>query len=404
MNHPTNDLTHDPAGDLTGHPASRHLLETDPLDRLRLRRSAKWQTHGPHVLPLFVAEMDFSLAEPVRDALREAVERSDTGYAMPMPALGAAVAHFAGLRWDWPVDPRSVLATADVSVGIVELLRLLTSPGDAVVINPPVYPPFYDDIREAGAVPLEVPLAHDPGDGWHLDLPAIERAFATRPAAYILCSPHNPVGRVHRPDELQQIVDLAAKYEVPVISDEIHAPLILPGATFTPLLALPGAAEVAFSLHSASKAWNLAGLKCATIITAAARTREIAERLPADGIWRVGHFGVLASIAAYTEGVVWLDRLVDTLDHRRALLGRLLSERLPEISWTPPAATYLAWLDCSAIGAGNQPRDLFFERGQVALEPGLRFGGPGDGHVRLNFATSAEILDQATANMAAALT
>jgi cystathionine beta-lyase len=128
----------------------------------------------------------------------------------------------------------------------------------------------------------------------------------------------------------------------------------------------------------------------------------VTDRLPPDTKWRVGHFGVLASVAAYTEGTPWLDRLLATLDDRRALLGRLLAERLPEVVWQPPEATFLAWLDCSAIGAGAAPRDLFFEKGRVALEPGPRFGAAGSGHVRLNFGTSAEILEEAVDRMAAA--
>lgn len=195
----------------------------------------------------------------------------------------------------------------------------------------------------------------------------------------------------------------ATAYGVAVLSDEIHAPLVLPGAMFTPILTVPGAAKVAVSLVSTSKAWNLAGLKCATIVTASPELAAVVRRLPPDTPWRIGHFGVMASIAAYEEGRDWLDRLLATLDHRRALLGRLLAERLPKVSWRPPEATFLAWLDCSAFGAGTQPRDLFFTDGRVALEPGPRFGAAGSGHVRLNFGTSAEILETAIDRMAEAL-
>ncbi|HEY3033381.1 MAG TPA: aminotransferase class I/II-fold pyridoxal phosphate-dependent enzyme, partial [Streptosporangiaceae bacterium] len=234
-------------------------LPVDPLAVLRKRRSAKWQTYPADVLPLTVAEMDFALAEPVAEALHEAVERSDAGYAMPVPGLGRALAGFAASRWNWDVDPASVTAVTDVGVGVVELLRLLARPGDAVVISPPVYPPFFDWVPEAGARLLEVPLAHDAA-GWRLDLAALETAFATHPAAYVLCNPHNPVGRVHTADELAALVRLARIYQVTIVSDEIHGPLALPGATFTPLLTVPGAAELAVSVLSASKAWNLAGL------------------------------------------------------------------------------------------------------------------------------------------------
>ena len=378
-------------------------LAVPPLQVLRERRSAKWRSFDTDVLPLPVAEHDFELAPPVAEALRTAVERSDTGYAMAVPAVGEALAGFAAQRWGWKLDPLRVAPVADVGVGAVELLRVLTRPGDRVVISPPVYAPFFRWIPEAGATTVEVPLARTEG-GWRLDLAALERAFAhERPAAYLLCSPHNPVGRVHSPDELAALVELAQRYDVVLVSDEIHAPLVLPGATFTPLLTVPGAADVTIALLSASKAFNLAGLKCAAVVSASPRMAEVVARMPDDLRWRVGHFGVLATVAALTEGGEWLDRLLLTLDRRRTQLGGLLAERLPDVRWIPPEATYLAWLDCRALGTGNAARDACLERGRVAFEPGTMFGGPGDGHLRLNFGTSAEILDDAVTRMAGAL-
>ena len=377
-------------------------LPIDPLDLLRQRRSSKWQTYAKDVLPLTVAEMDVNLAPPVAEVLAEAVRRSDTGYGRAAPDLGRAVAGFAARRWSWDVDPAQVTGVTDVGVGVVELLRALTRPGDAVAISPPVYPPFFDWGPEAGVRLLEVPLART-DEGWRLDLAALERAFATHPAAYVLCNPHNPVGRVHHPDELAALVRLARIYRVTLISDEIHGPLVLPGATFTPLLTVPGAADVAVTVMSASKAWNLAGLKCAAVVTASPSLAAAVNRFPPDTIWRVGHLGVLAAVAAYTEGEAWLDDLLVTLDQRRDQLGRLLATQLPQVSWHPPEATFLAWLDCSAIGPDDTAREQFLDRGRVALQPGLRFGALGGGYARLNFGTSEAILDEAVSRMAAAL-
>jgi cystathionine beta-lyase len=374
-------------------------LSVDGLEVLRQRRSAKWQTYPADVLPLTVAEMDFALAAPIAEALREAVERSDAGYAMAVPDLGQALAGFAARQWNWDLDPASVTAVTDVGVGVVELLRVLTRPGDAVAISPPVYPPFFDWVAEAGTRLLEVPLACD-ADGWRLDLAALEAAFATHPAAYVLCNPHNPVGRVHSADELAALVRLARIYRVAIVSDEIHGPLVLPGATFTPLLTVPGATEVAVSVLSASKAWNLAGLKCAAVVTAAPRMAAVTDRFPADTRWRIGHFGVISAVAAFSAGEPWLDQLLRTLDHRRLLLGDLLGQRLPMLTWHPPEATFLAWLNCTALGPDNQARERFLDHGRVALEPGLHFGAAGSGYARLNFATSPDILDRATARMA----
>jgi cysteine-S-conjugate beta-lyase len=374
-------------------------LPVEPVETLRQRRSAKWRAFPADVLPLPVAEMDFGLAPPVAAALAEAIERSDTGYALAVPALGDALAGFAAGRWGWDIDPASVTAVTDVGVGVVELLRVLTRPGDSVVVSPPVYHPFFNWIPEAGARLLEVPLRHDPG-GWRLDLAGLEAAFATHPAAYLLCNPHNPVGRAHTADELAALVRLARIYQVTIVSDEIHGPLVLPGAAFTPLLTLPAAADIAVSVLSASKAWNLPGLKCGAVVTGTPAMAAVTGQFPPDTRWRVGHLGVIAAVAAFTSGQPWLDQLLATLCERRALLGRLLADRLPMVSWHPPEATYLAWLDCSAIGPDDQPAERFVEHGRVALEPGLKFGAPGSGHVRLNFATSAEILDEATARMA----
>ena len=378
-------------------------LTVPPLEALRERHSAKWRSFDADVLPLPVAEHDFDLAPPVAEALRAAVERSDTGYAMAVPAVGEALSGFAARRWGWALDPAAVTPVADVGVGAVELLRVLTRPGDAVVVSPPVYPPFFSWVPEAGAHTVEVPLARSDA-GWRLDLPALDRAFAEhRPAVHLLCSPHNPVGRVHSPDELAALVDLARRHDVVLVSDEIHAPLVLPGATFTPLLTVPGAAEVTVALLSASKAFNLAGLKCAAVVTASQRMADRVARLPPDLRWRVGHFGVLATVAALTDGDEWLDRLLLTLDRRRTELGELLAAQLPAVRWTPPEATYLAWLDCSALGAGDAPRDACLERGRVAFEAGSRFGALGAGHLRLNFGTSAEVLAEAVARTARAL-
>jgi cystathionine beta-lyase len=376
-------------------------LTVAPLAELRRRRSAKWRMFPDDVLPLFVAEMDYDLAPPVAAVLHDAVRRGDTGYPVAAPGLGEAYAGFAARRWGWAVDPAQVTAVADVGVGVVEMLRVLARPGDAVVISPPVYPPFFEWVPETGNRILEVPLTCDES-GYRLDLAALEAAFATHPAAYVLCNPHNPVGRVHTADELAALVRLARLHQVTIISDEIHAPLALPGATFTPLLAVPGAAEVAVAVVSASKAFNLAGLKCAAVVTASRRMAQAVERVLFAPDDRVGHFGVLASIAAFTDGDPWLASLLTTLDARRSQLADLLRTHLPAIRWTPPQATYLSWLDCSHLGPDDEPRDLFLDKARVALEPGTRFGAAGAGHVRLNFATSPEILTEAVTRMAAA--
>jgi cysteine-S-conjugate beta-lyase len=376
-------------------------LPVAPLSELARRRSAKWRRFPADVIPMHVAEMDFALAPPVQAALREAVDASDVGYSSAAPELGEAYAGFAAARWGWSVDPAAVTAVTDVGVGVVELLRVFTRPGDVVAISPPVYPPFFDWTPEAGVRTLEVPLRRGES-GYSLDLAAIEAAFAQHPAVYVLSNPHNPVGRVHTAEELSGLVRLAQRYRVTLVSDEIHAPLVLPGAAFTPILSMPGAADVAVAVVSASKAFNLAGLKCAAVVTASARMAAAVESFPPDARWRTGHLGVIASVAAFRAGGPWLDQLLHTLDARRTQLGQLLRDRLPAIAWHPPEATYLAWLDCRKLG-DDDPQRLFLDRARVGLEPGIHFGAAGVGHVRLNFGTGSHVLDEATARLAAAL-
>ncbi len=247
------------------------------LERLRERRSVKWTQYPPDVLPAWVAEMDFPLATPVGEALAAAIARDDTGYSSPeASSLAEAFAGFAARRLGWSVEPEGVIACSDVVAGLTELLGVLTDPGDAVIINPPVYHPFFSLVGEAGRKLVEVPLA----GGRELDLDGIERALAAGARALILCNPHNPTGRSASRSELTALASLAADHDAWVLADEIHAPLTLPGTAHVPFVAVSEeAAARGVSLISASKAFNLAGLGCAQIVTAAEPARSAAERL-----------------------------------------------------------------------------------------------------------------------------
>jgi cystathionine beta-lyase len=372
------------------------------LAELGQRTSAKWSKYPPDVLPAWVAELDVPLAEPIRRALHEAVELGDAGYTEPA-GLPAAFAKFAGPRLGWTVDPEQVHLVPDVMAGVAEVLRVGTPAGAGVVINPPVYPPFFDTVEEVGRAVVEVPLARSAA-GWELDLDGLAAAFRAGASAYLLCSPHNPTGRVWAAAELHRVAELAERYGVLVLSDEIHAPLTLAGARHTSYLALGGAAaEHGVVLSSASKAWNVPGLKCAVAVTASARTRELLARLPVEVRYRAGIFGVRAGVAAFSDDGPWLDALQVHLDRNRRLLADLLAERLPEIRYLPPEASYLAWLDCTGLGLGADPAAVFLDRGRVALERGLAFGRPGAGFARLNIGTSRALMTEAVDRMAIAV-
>jgi len=373
------------------------------LTELRRRRSYKWLAFPADVLPAFVAEMDFMLAPPVEAAVAEAIAIGDTGYACENSDLGQALSTFVRDRFTWDVDPSDVILIPDVMSGVTEALRVALKPGDGVVINTPVYPPFFRHITEAGGKVVEAPLAEGVG-GYELDLDVVEQAFKSGARGYLLCNPHNPTGRVFSRAELEQVVALAARYGVLVFADEIHAPLVLPGARHTSFLSLgEPAAQLGAVFISASKAWNIPGLKCAQLVVAGEAMRSMAQSLPEGMASRAGNLGVIASIAAYRDGGPWLDELIGVIDRNRRLLSDLLTELLPEVSYVPPQGGYLAWLDCRGLGLGDDPVDFFLERGRVALGPGRKFGAPGAGHVRITMATTDEILRSIVDRMRAAL-
>lgn len=378
------------------------LFEDLDLERLQLRRSEKWSTYPPDVLPAFVAEMDFPLAAPIKRALTRAIELDDCGYAIGA-GLGDALAEFAASRLGWMVVPDRVFLVGDVMAGVVEALQLLTAPGDGVVINPPVYPPYFSILSAIRRRIVQAPLRRGAA-GWDLDLDALEAACAAGARAYFLCNPHNPTGRVFDRAELLAIADLAARYDVAVVVDEIHAPLTLPGATHTPYVSLgDDLCSNAVTVISASKAWNIAALKCGLVVAGSPSLRDRFAALPRDVQDRASHLGVLATVAAFREGGAWLDALLAHLDRTRALLGDLVREHLPGVRYHAPQASYLAWLDCADLGLGDDPSEVFRRRGHIALSPGPSFGRQGAGFVRLNFGTSRALVTEAVARMARAL-
>ncbi|RKR91983.1 cystathionine beta-lyase [Micromonospora pisi] len=371
------------------------------LDELRLRTSEKWRRYPSDVLPLWVAEMDVPLAEPVVRALTTAIALGDTGYPHGT-GYAEALAGFATERWGWTPEIAHTTVVPDVMMGIVEVLKLVTGDGDAVVVSPPVYQPFYQFLRSLDRRIVEAPL-----DARHrLDPEALDRAFADavaggRRAAYLLCSPHNPTGTVHTREELTTVAELAERHGVRVVADEIHAPLVYAGATFVPYLSVPAAAN-AFALLSASKAWNLAGLKAAVAVAGPEAAVDLA-RMPPEVGDGPSHLGVIAHSAALRLGGAWLDGLLAGLDDNRRLLGELLAEELPLVRYRPPDGTYLAWLDCRALGLPADPAEVFLAQGRVAFVPGPAFGTGGTGHVRFNLATSPEIITEAVRRMATAV-
>jgi cysteine-S-conjugate beta-lyase len=373
------------------------LTVPEPAE-LHRRRSEKWSLHPADVLSATVAEMDFPIAAPIAQVLHEAIDRDDLGYAVPADAtLRRSFQSFAARRLAWTVDPEQVSVVPDVMLGLLECCRAVAEPGELIAFASPAYPPFFAELPRQGIRLTHVRLLDD----GRIDLDSLDHALAAGIRALVLSSPHNPTGHVLARDELAAVAQRCAERDVWVLADEIHAPLTLPGATFTAWLEVSDAARhVGVALTSASKAFNLAGLKSALIVTADDRARDLVTRIGPQHE-HSGLLGALAAEAAFEHGDEWLDAVLAQLDANRSWLESELPSRLPGVAWRPPQATYLAWLDCAGLGLGDEPAEAFLRRGRVALSRGLDYGPEGAGHARLNFATGPAQLDEILTRMRA---
>ncbi len=372
-------------------------------DEARRALVLKWGSVEPDVLPAWVAEMDYALAPPVAEALQQAVADGVTGYPPfePGGALGRAYSDFAARHYGQRVDPDQVIPTVDVMAGVRVALDVLSEPGP-MVLSTPAYHPQFGVAGLSGRATWELPLHPDAGSA-QLNLDRLDQLFARGATTLLLTQPHNPLGHVYTREELEGIRDVVARHGARVISDEIHAPLVLPGASHVPYLSLEGTADHAVAVLASSKAFNTPGLRCAQIVTADRATcdRLLDQPMARNDSW--SPLGEIAAIAAYAEGDAWLAALVERLDQQRSLLGTLLAEHLPEARMRPLEATYLAWLDLRGYGH-DDPAAVALAKGRVHVEAGHRYQHRLAGHVRLNLATSAERLTEAVRRLAAALT
>jgi cystathionine beta-lyase len=377
-----------------------HILKAHDLAELRTHRSEKWRAFPADVLPLPVAEMDFPVAEPIRKTLREMIDKSDLGYLGAIPEMGEAFSSFASRRWGWKADPKQVRIAADVGVGVVEVLRVITQPGDKLLINSPVYPNFWTWITETHLSEVDVPFIHSEtevdGSHWILDWAGIEKAYASGIKAHLLCNPHNPLGRMFSREELSRFAELAHKYGVILLSDEIHAPLTYKESNFIPFLTISDhAREVGITITAASKGWNIAGLKCAIIVTENEKLHEKLNAIAPATHYRASLLGAFATVTAFEEGEPWLNALMEKMEINRHLVSDLIDQYTPGVGYHIPRCSYLAWLDLSKFNLGEGPAAQLVEKAKVAFVPGMRFGKQSSQFVRLNFATSPEILEEA---------
>ncbi len=372
------------------------------LDWLRAKSGVKWHKQ-PGLLNAWVADMDFPTAPVILDALGSRLARADLGYAdwgYPRPKSPACrvFAERSARRYQWHIDPAEVRDFCDVMQAVQVTLHLATSPGDGVVLHTPCYPPLWKSLRHMGRRQIDVPARVDAA-GVHFDYDELERRLAAEPAkVLLLCHPHNPTGHRFAVDELVRLVAIAERFDLLIISDEIHADLTY-DAMHVPIASIAGAADRTVTVHSASKSFNLAGMRHAVAHIGPPHLRHALVELPDHLLGAINVMAAEATVAAWEHGDDWLDAVVVHLDRNRLLFADLVAEHLPAVKHRPPAATYLAWLDCRGMGLGDEPANAFRDVG-LELSDGNDFGPLGAGHVRVNLATSRAIVEQIVAMMA----
>ncbi|MEO8814850.1 MAG: MalY/PatB family protein [Mycobacterium sp.] len=374
-------------------------------DRLRARKTIKWNFFDPEVLPLWIAEMDFPTAPPVLEALQTCLANEEFGYPPPGEnVLPTATADWCRRRYGWPVQSDRVRVVPDVLKGMEVVINFLTRPQSPVVLPVPAYMPFFDLLTVTGRQRMEIPMVQQDSGRYALDTDALDAAFTAGAGSLILCNPSNPLGTAFTSDELRVIVDIAARHGARIIADEIHAPLVYQRPHVAAASVSDTAADTVITLMSASKGWNLPGLMCAQVILSNDRDADAWDRINMLHTMGASTVGIRANIAAYTHGGPWLDEALGYLQANRDHLTRALPEMVPGVKVNAPEATYLSWVDFRALNLPVEPADYLLANAKVALNPGIPFGATvGSGFVRLNFATTRAILDQAIEAMAAAL-
>lgn len=378
--------------------------QTIPLERLERRNCAKWTFFPEGVLPLWVAEMDLPIAEPIREAIKAQVDAHDLGYPMKGGAPGMCAALLARLagRYGLNLPVEGVLPLSSTVAGLNLASRAFAAEGDEVLLLTPLYPPFKSSLQVTGRVPVEVELVDD-GDGYAIDFDALQAAVTSATRMLMLCNPHNPVGRVFTAEELRGLADLALRNDLVIVSDELHADLLFDGSHVSIASLGDEVAARTITLYGPSKAFNIPGLN---ISFALASDPGLLERMRAAAGGLLGgpnRLAQAATLAAYTDGDGWLKETLALLRGNRDLLTDFVKQRLPNVKVHPPEGTYLAWLDLRETDLGDEPAKELVALAKVGLNEGTDFGLGGKGFVRLNFATNPDILELALERLHAAI-
>ena len=389
--------------------ADRPSQASHPFDartRLFLDRpqSRKWSLHPGHI-GAWVAEMDFGVAPEIAEALHRAIDGENLGYLSPPQAteLGEATADWMRDEYGWAVDPERVHPVSDVMAALGVAVQEYAPAGSPVIVPTPAYMPFLTYLPAIGHPVIEVPGVEVDGR-WQHDLQRIDEAFAAGARTLVLCNPHNPTGTIVGREELEAIAQIVERHGGRVFADEIHAPLRFDGAPFVPYASVSQAAAAhTVTGTSASKAWNIPGLKTAQLITSNDADQQLYTRFGFAVQHGAATLGVVASTAAYRSGKPWLADVIEYLDGARRQLASLVDEHLSGAVYRVPEATYIGWIDMSALGIPGSPATFFREQAGVVLTEGRLLGRGAEDHARVVFATPRPVLDEAFAAMGAAV-
>lgn len=379
------------------------------LEDLRQLTSSKWSRFSDDILPAFIAEMDFTTAQPIQQMIGEISGLSDYGYprhrGKPLDkALASTFASRMNRRFHWDADPELVLPAVDIVQATMACILAFSNPGDGVIVQLPCYPPFRGCIQDSGRR-LQPLWMRDDATGYKCDIEGLEVDGKPVSRLFILCNPQNPTGRVFNRSELESFADYVLRNDLIVISDEIHADLLFDGREHIPFASLsPEMAARTITLTSATKSFNIPGLRCAVIHFGSPSLKNRFEtKIPARVLGQPNVFGTKATIAAWEYGDAWLGAVIEHLSHARYIVRDKLKQALPDIKYRPPEGTYLAWLDCRGLNIRGSAAEFFLKEARVAMSEGETFDPSCPGFVRLNFATSHTILETIIDRMAAAI-
>jgi cystathionine beta-lyase len=376
----------------------------DQLIDRRHSESEKWHYYGDDVLPMWVADMDFLSPEPVIRALRQRVDHGVFGYGMEPPELREVIVDRLQSLYDWQVSPEALIFIPGVVPGFNLACRAVATPGDGVLVQTPVYPPILRAPANAGLTCDEMELTPQPDGRYVIDFDVFEETITERTRIFILCNPHNPVGRVFRREELERMAEICLRHDVVICSDEIHCDLVFSDSSHLPIASLaPEIGKQTITLMAPSKTYNIAGLKCSVAVIENPALRKKFNAARAGLVGGVNIMGYTAALAAYRYGQPWLEEVMRYLEANRDFLLQYVDEHLPGITVAKPEGTYLGWLDCRQAGIPGNPHEFFLRQTRVAVNDGADFGRGGEGFVRLNFGCPRSMLVEALDRMKAAV-